>query len=131
MGAQEGSGAGDEFPAVWFEVPLAGRPRFDLHVAISREALAPGAAFAPGSGNGYERLLRWYADDEPGGAGLAFAYDVSGGAIDSPAVHVNTNNAPLSNIRRFFSRLIFTPRGLSTLPNRRRRPSTTRLRCRR
>lgn len=94
--------AGDAFPAVWFEVPLAGKPRFDLHVAISREALAPGTTFVPGSGNGCERVLRWYADEEAGGAGLAFAYDVSEGAIDFPAVHVNTNNAPLSDIGRFF-----------------------------
>lgn len=32
--------AGDGFPAAWFEVPLSGKPRFDLHVAIPREALA-------------------------------------------------------------------------------------------
>lgn len=93
---------GDEFPIIWFEVPLAGAPRFDLHLAASRSALVPGAEFAPGAGGGYEGLFRWYAEEEPGGAGLAFAYDVSEGRIDAPAVHVNVNGAPLSSMDRFF-----------------------------
>ena len=93
---------GDEFPTVWFELPLAGAPRFDLHVALSRSALSPGAAFAPGAGGGYDGLFRWYAEDEAGGKGLAFAYDVSEGKIDAPAVHVNVNDAPLERMDRFF-----------------------------
>lgn len=93
---------GDGFPTVWFEVPLMGEPRFDLHVAISRAALAPGTAFAAGAGCGYDGLFRWYAEEETGGAGLAFAYDVSEGSIDSPAVHVNVNGTPLSDMGRFF-----------------------------
>ncbi len=93
---------GDEFPIIWFEVPLSRKPRFDLHVAASRSALCPGAEFAPGAGGGYEGLFRWYAEEESGGAGLAFAYDVSEGRIDAPAVHVNVNNAPLSSMDRFF-----------------------------
>lgn len=94
--------AGDGFPVVWFEVPLLGRPRFDLHVALSREALHAGVRFLPGAGSGYDELLRWYTEEEPGGNGLAFAYDVGEGRIDDPAIHVNVNGAPLSNIGRFF-----------------------------
>lgn len=94
--------AGDEFPIVWFEVPLLGAPRFDLHVAMSRTALAPGTRFAFGAGAGYEELFRWYANEEPGGKGLALAYDVSEGSIDAPAVHVNVNGAPLARMDRFF-----------------------------
>jgi len=93
---------GEEFPTIWFEVPLSGAPRFDLHVAFSRTALAPGTEFAPGAGGGYDGLFRWYAEEESGGVGLAFAYDVSEGRIDAPAVHVNVNNAPLSSMGRFF-----------------------------
>ena len=93
---------GDEFPLLWFEVPLAGEPRFDLHVAISREALRSGVQFPPGAGNGYDELFAWYAEEERGGGGLAFAYDVSEGRIDNPAVHVNVNNAPLDDMGRFF-----------------------------
>lgn len=93
---------GEEFPTVWFELPLLGEPRFDLHVAASRAALRPGATFAPGAGAGYEGLFRWYAEEESGGAGLAFAYDVSEGRIGEPAVHVNVNRAPLARMDRFF-----------------------------
>ena len=93
---------GEDVPIIWFELPLAGQPRFDLHVAMSRKALRKGVSFLPGSGNGYDRLFRWYAEDERGGGGLAFAYDVSEGRIDAPAVHVNVNNAPLSDMGRFF-----------------------------
>lgn len=93
---------GDEFPLLWFEVPLAGSPRFDLHVALSRAALKAGACFLPGAGNGYEALFDWYMREEAGGGGLAFAYDVGDGRIDQPAVHVNVNNAPLGDMGRFF-----------------------------
>ena len=90
------------FPTIWFEVPLAGVPRFDLHAALSHEMLREGARFLPGAGNGYDGLLRWYAEEEADGGGLAFAYDVGEGRIVDPAIHVNVNNAPLSDIDRFF-----------------------------
>ena len=90
------------FPLVWFEVPLAGEPRFDLHVALSREMLREGARFLTGAGNGHGALFRWYAEEEAGGSGLAFAYDLEEGRIDNPAVHVNVNNAPLGDMGRFF-----------------------------
>ncbi|MBR2836252.1 MAG: hypothetical protein IKE43_11185 [Coriobacteriales bacterium] len=93
---------GDKFPLLWFEVPLAGNPRFDLHVALSRESLHAGVQFLPGAGNSYDELFRWYSENETGGGGLTFAYDVSERRIDNPAVHVNVNNAPLTNISRFF-----------------------------
>lgn len=100
--AFERSLIGDEFPLIWFEVPLTGEARFDLHVALSRGSLKSGVSFLPGAGSGYDELFRWYAEEEVGGAGLAFAYDVSEGRIDQPAVHVNVNNAPLADIHRFF-----------------------------
>ena len=90
------------FPIVWFEMPLLGEPRFDLHVALSRGMLHAAARFLPGAGNGYDRLFSWYESEEPGGGGLAFAYDIGEGRIDDPAVHVNVNNAPLSHMDRFF-----------------------------
>ena len=94
---------GDGFPIVWFEIPLMGAARFDLHVALSRAMLHAKARFLPNAGNGYDALLRWYEEDETGGGGLAFAYDTSEGCIDDPAVHVNVNNAPLSDMNRFFN----------------------------
>lgn len=92
---------GDGFSFVWFEIPLLGDARFDLHVAYSRECLESGPFF-PGAGNGYDELFQWYAQDETGGRGLAFAYDVSEGTIDHPAVHVNVGQAPLNDVDRFF-----------------------------
>lgn len=94
--------AGNDFPLVWFELPLLGMPRFDLHVALARTSLVPGTTFAPGAGSGYDQLLAWYCEEEPGGGGLAFAFDVGDGRIEDPAVHVNINNAPLSSMERFF-----------------------------
>lgn len=93
---------GEGFPILWFEVPISGKPRFDLHVALSREMLRGDTRFLPGAGNGYDELLRWYATEEPGGGGLAFAYDVGEGRIEDPAVHVNVNDAPLGDMNRFF-----------------------------
>ena len=37
--------AGNAFPEIWFEIPLLGEPRFDLHALTSRETLDPEAAF--------------------------------------------------------------------------------------
>lgn len=93
---------GEPFPILWFELPMQGKPRFDLHVAITREALSANPAFAPGAGNGYDRLFSWYGKEEQGGGGLAFAYDVGDGRLEDPAIHVNVNNSPLSDIDRFF-----------------------------
>ena len=101
--AYQRSLAGEEPPIIWFEVPLLGAPRFDLHVALSRGALRGDVRFRPGAGNGYDELLRWYAQEELGGCGLAFAYDVSEGRIDDPAVHVNVNGASLGDMGRFFA----------------------------
>ena len=93
---------GNIFPIVWYELPLLGMPRFDLHVAHSRQALRPGTTFSPGAGFGHDELFRWYAEDETGGNGLAFAFDVSDRGVDSPAIHVNVNNSPLAEMDRFF-----------------------------
>ena len=94
--------AGDEFPIVWFELPMLGRPRFDLHVALGRAALTADPTFAQGAGNGYDELFAWYGSEEGGGGGLAFAYDTGEGRIADPAVHVCVNNAPLGDMDRFF-----------------------------
>ncbi len=90
------------FPIIWFEVPFLGEPRFDLHVAFSAKALRKGALLPANFNSTYARVFEWYAHEEIGGNGLAFAYDVSEGSIDAPALHVNVNNAPLENIGRFF-----------------------------
>ena len=45
--AFERSLACDAFPEIWFELPLAGEPWFDLHALTARADLKPGMTFAP------------------------------------------------------------------------------------
>ena len=94
--------AGASMPTVWFEVPLSGSPRFDLHVAHGNADLHEHAPFAPDAMDGYGELLNWYASEPRDGGGLALAYDVGDGRIDAPAVHVNVNAAEAFDIEGFF-----------------------------
>lgn len=63
--------AGAATPTVWFEVPLSGQPRFDLHVAHSNADLHERAPFAPDAMDGHGELLNWYASEPREGGGLA------------------------------------------------------------
>ena len=94
--------AGASMPIVWFEVPLSGPPRFDLHVAHGNADLHEHAPFAPDAMDGHGDLLNWYASEPREGGGLALAYDVGDGRIDAPAVHVNVNAAKAFDIEGFF-----------------------------
>ena len=93
---------GMSMPFVWFEVPLLGTPRFDLHVVHSNADLHEKAPFASDAMNGYGELLNWYASEPREGGGLALAYDVGDGRIDAPAVHVNVNGAGTFDVEGFF-----------------------------
>ncbi len=94
--------AGEEMPAVWFEIPFSGTPRFDLHVAHANADLHNGAPFAPDAMDGHGELSNWYASKPREGGGIALAYDVGDGRIDNPAVHVNVNNANTFDMKGFF-----------------------------
>ena len=94
--------AGTSMPIVWFEVPLSGPPRFDLHVAHGNADLHEHAPFASDAMDGHGELLNWYASEPREGGGLALAYDVGDGRIDAPAVHVNVNSAKAFDIEGFF-----------------------------
>ena len=52
---------GKRFPELWFELPLAGCPWFDLHVLTAREDLDAGGFFEPESCGGYTEAFRWFA----------------------------------------------------------------------
>lgn len=84
---------GRSMPVLWFEVPLLGPARFDLHVAHDNDALHAEAPFGRDAADGHGELLNWYASAPRGGGGLALAYDVGDGRIGDPAVHVNVNGA--------------------------------------
>ena len=94
--------AGVSIPTVWFEIPLSGPPRFDLHVAHSNADLHEHAPFAPDAMDGHGALLNWYASEPREGGGLALAYDVGDDRIDAPAVHANVNAAEAFDVEGFF-----------------------------
>ncbi len=94
--------AGTSMPIVWFEVPLSGPPRFDLHVAHGNADLHEHAPFAPDAMDGHGNLLNWYASEPRAGGGLALAYDVGDGRIGAPAVHANVNAAKTFDVEGFF-----------------------------
>lgn len=94
---------GASMPVVWFEVPLLGSPRFDLHVAHDNADLHEHAPFASDAMDGHGALLNWYASEPREGGGLSLAYDVGDGRIDAPAVHANVNAAESFDIEGFFA----------------------------
>ncbi|MBP3866249.1 MAG: hypothetical protein J6D25_00365, partial [Eggerthellaceae bacterium] len=70
------------FSWMWFEVPLLGPARFDLHVSYSRGDLQ-GCVGEPAYAEGrYADLFDWYAAADRGANGLALAYDVGEGRIE-------------------------------------------------
>lgn len=85
--AFERSCVGDAFPELWFELPLAGDPWFDLHVLTSREALHADMEFSADVTGGYPDLFKWFAGAS-GVRQLALSYDVSRGDLDHPAVQL-------------------------------------------
>ena len=81
------SAACDTFPEVWFELPLAGEPWFDVHFLASKESLDPSADFAADVTGGYPDVFAWFAQQE-GVRQLALSWDVGVGDATTPAVQV-------------------------------------------
>ena len=86
--------AGDEFPEIWFEIPLAGEPWFDLHVLTSRDALDDGKQLSHDRNLLHPELFEWFANQPDGVRQLALSHDLSAGRVDNPAVQllVSTRN---------------------------------------
>lgn len=77
---------GDLFPELWFELPLAGEPWFDLHVLYAREHVRGGETFA-GLGGAYADALAWFATSA-NTRQLALSFDSHTGCVDEPAVQL-------------------------------------------
>ena len=103
QGAFQRASAGMPMPTIWFEVPLSGAPRFDLHVAHSNDDLHERAPYSSDFVDGHGELLNWYASEPRAGGGLALAYDVGDGRVDLPAVHVNVNDTSAFDAEGFFA----------------------------
>ena len=86
--AFERSLVGEEFPELWFEVPLAGDPWFDFHALTSRGSLHPGMGFPENLAAGAQDAFRWFAGQHPGSRQLALSWDTGSGAAVHPAVQL-------------------------------------------
>lgn len=82
------SSAGSAFPEIWFEVPLLGDPRFDLHALTSRESLDPDGAFPPERTGGFPDTFRWFAKQGDKVRQLALSWDLRPGGEPAAALQL-------------------------------------------
>ncbi len=89
------SGMGKKFPELWFELPLLGRPWFDLHVLVAQGDFEPGTTFTPETSGNNPEAFAWFANQKNYVRQLALSWDVSSGDIEQPAVQLllRTNSA--------------------------------------
>ncbi len=76
---------GNDFPEVWFELPLSGKPWYDLHVltahrSLERDFEIPKDVF-------YPDVFSWFAT-AAGVRQLAVSHDLSKGIYDKPGVQL-------------------------------------------
>ena len=83
-----GSLVSDAFPELWFEVPLLGEPRFDLHALASQEQLKPGQVFSPERTGGNPEAFEWFARQSYGVRQLALSWDLQPDKLTPPAVQL-------------------------------------------
>ncbi len=70
---------GDEFSWSWLEIPLIGKPCFDLHVSVSQVSIDNCESFPANlGGGGFEEAFAW-SRGRKNGNGLIFGFDVSKG----------------------------------------------------
>lgn len=80
--------AGKGFPELWFELPLMGRPWFDLHALASSDDFDQNTVFVPWTCGGMPDAFSWFAAQDSGVRQLALSWDVSAGQIECPAVQL-------------------------------------------
>jgi hypothetical protein len=80
--------AGNAFPEIWFEIPLLGEPRFDLHALTSRETLDPETAFPAEISGGFPDAFRWFAHQGESVRQLALSWDLKPDEDPSAAIQL-------------------------------------------
>lgn len=95
--------AGDGFPELWFELPCAGEPWFDLHVLVTPDQLDPNTPFAPETCGNCPDAFAWFAAQDQGVRQLALSWDVSSGDIEQPAIQLLTGNGDVGVTSAFLS----------------------------
>lgn len=95
--------AGTPFSEIWFEVPLLGAPRFDLHVVLSNETIKARKTLPADLVDGdFNAVFELYEGKEKyGGYGYAIAFDISEGKTKSHALHL-LDTAPFYDVEKFF-----------------------------
>lgn len=84
--------AGEAFPELWFEIPLAGEPWLDFHALTSREGVAGSQTAFAGLAAVYADALAWFAAQQPSNVRqLALSYDTHLGDVEHPAVQLLMN----------------------------------------
>ena len=82
------SSAGSAFPEIWFEIPLLGMSRFDLHVLTSRETLDPETLFPAEATGGFPGVFQWFARQGESVCQLALSWDLVPGEDPSAAIQL-------------------------------------------
>ena len=82
------SRAGSAFPEIWFEVPLLGAPRFDLHALTARDALSPETVYTPETTGGFPETFRWFANQGENVRQLALSWDLRPGEAPTAAIQL-------------------------------------------
>ncbi|MBR0261176.1 MAG: hypothetical protein IJQ85_05205 [Selenomonadaceae bacterium] len=91
----------NEFPVLYYEMYLQGKPRTDFHVSISGKSIHTCNNFPANlGGGGYEKVFEWYKNT-PGRGSLIFSYDVSEGRTDSHTAHIFFE-LPFTYVKEYF-----------------------------
>ena len=77
--------AGNDFPEIWYEVPMIGEPWYDLHVLTSKNALKDPKDIPEGIF--HQKLFEWFMNND-GVRQLAMSHDLSKGVYDFPAAQL-------------------------------------------
>ena len=84
----EASCIGSAFPELWFEIPLMGKPWFDLHALTARESLSDIERFEAGNTGGYPDVFAWFARKDDSVRQLALSHDTGSSESQQPAIQL-------------------------------------------
>ena len=93
--------AGNAFPEIWFEIPLLGEPRFDLHALTSRETLDPETAFPAEVTGSFPDVFQWFARQGENVRQLALSWDLKPGEDPSAAIQLLVADKDPNTVRGF------------------------------
>ena len=95
---------GDIQPGTWLEIPLLGKPGYDMNVFYRREQVHGGERFVHSDSFGFQPIMDWLASTPHASFGIGFAYDLIGGEVRH-GVYVNPNNIDVTTRDGFYAAL--------------------------